>query len=94
MHDRIFQSSLRLDQIPDKNPDIEDILKWLLKREVSMYMKHFHGKKCELCPFREFKRTISLRAHLEYHKEENMYLQLSDLLNYMSSVPCLIIDEV
>ena len=98
MDDSIFQSSLRLDQIPEKNPDVEDILKRLLKREVSKYMKHFHGKKCELCPFRVFKRTISLRAHLEYHKEENMYLAdirspqlnvIRALFDYRRSVSCL-----
>ena len=64
MDDSIFQSSLRLDQIPEKNTDVEDILKRLLKREVSKYMKHFHRKKCELCPFRAIKQKISLRAHL------------------------------
>ena len=63
-----------------------------------MYMKHFHGKKCELCPFRAFKRTLSFHGHLKYHKEENMYLAdirspqlnvIRALFDYRRSVSCL-----
>ena len=86
-----MSSRLGVDLLPNVKPDVENMLKNCLAQEVELYMTNVQGRKCKLCPFRTFKRSDRLHAHLAYHNENNMYV--ARLQSSQLNVICALFDH-
>ena len=69
-----MNTQIRGNLVPSLSPNVEDDLKRSLAFEVDLYSKNVMGKKCLLCPFRTFDRSSTLKSHLKFHCEKNMYM--------------------
>ena len=54
--------------------NVEEDLMRCLSMEVATYAKALQGSKCRLCPFRSLSSLRYLRAHLNYHSPENLFM--------------------
>ena len=70
-------STVNVDLLPELVPDVESLLVKKLVQELELYKSSALGRKCELCPFREFSRLGRVQRHLKYHQAKNNYVASS-----------------
>ena len=66
--------TVNVDLLPELVPDVKSLLVKKLVQELELYKSSALGRKCELCPFREFSRLGRVQSHLKYHQAKHNYV--------------------